>query len=580
MSLTGRIGKATEFRSNTLVFGVMLLLLAPATSVALTKEQLLSMHRSGMSGQVLINTIVSDRPDFDLTPETLVQLKTAGLSDEVLAALQRSRARLHAGPADDGAAATPLDQAKRRYADGHFADSTAIARRLVDSTPDNFAARVVLIASLLRSNDRDGARRALAEARAHATTPSDVAALQGVMALAERLERLQPQKETLRAALARQNARAALAAIDVLEISDEQKSLLRVWIDLYRGDPDAALAKIGRITSSTERAKLEEAVAASRARLAEFARQRDFFLYDGMAISDFGVTARQQFPAAADTHSFDNYFKFVDTASASWPLHPEVMDLRLHAALYRLQEEEVLSLGDRILDAKGRLTIPFAAKDHYFNFTVDRVSRVLFTEQLSRPFDVKYRYKEGMFTTSYAEHERTNDNLGTHRPFKLKFEDISTLSQGGQLQRIELCGWGYKVLNFGSNRVATYPLMLQQFGGQMGELAHEAVMHNLGSLVAHVINRPQMNVALRKPRGVPGWLGAMVGVTAVANARSGDAMAGARAAAVNNALRDVDASGKFSVQQFELWSKSSEAFVEALVVIDRAVLAEVDAVLR
>jgi hypothetical protein len=72
---------------------LLILLSIPLGSVSaqepnrtLTNADIISMAKSGIGEQTIILTIQKGATKFDTTPEALIQLKTAGISDAVLKA--------------------------------------------------------------------------------------------------------------------------------------------------------------------------------------------------------------------------------------------------------------------------------------------------------------------------------------------------------------------------------------------------------------------------------------------------------------------------------------------------------------
>src|SRR5215471_4676951 len=58
----------------------------------LTNESIQKMAKAGLGDDVIVSMIQSQPGHYDLTPDTLVSLKSAGLSDKVLAAMAAKNA--------------------------------------------------------------------------------------------------------------------------------------------------------------------------------------------------------------------------------------------------------------------------------------------------------------------------------------------------------------------------------------------------------------------------------------------------------------------------------------------------------
>ncbi len=72
---------------------------APAAADVLTNADVIKMAKAGLGDQVVINTIDSHTPAFDLSPTGVVELKKAGVSDAVVAAMQARAAGSGGGAA-------------------------------------------------------------------------------------------------------------------------------------------------------------------------------------------------------------------------------------------------------------------------------------------------------------------------------------------------------------------------------------------------------------------------------------------------------------------------------------------------
>ncbi len=88
----------------------LLAVCAPAVAEnVLTNADVIKMAQAGLSDTVVINSIESHIPAFDLSPEGLVGLKTGNVSDAVVAVMQARMARVQGAgaPADHGSSGAP-----------------------------------------------------------------------------------------------------------------------------------------------------------------------------------------------------------------------------------------------------------------------------------------------------------------------------------------------------------------------------------------------------------------------------------------------------------------------------------------
>jgi hypothetical protein len=69
---------------------LLLLVLLPAATSAVSVDQIVALSQAGVSDEVLLALIDRDRSVFTIEPEQLVALKRAGISQEVVLAMLRS----------------------------------------------------------------------------------------------------------------------------------------------------------------------------------------------------------------------------------------------------------------------------------------------------------------------------------------------------------------------------------------------------------------------------------------------------------------------------------------------------------
>lgn len=100
---------------------------APAAADVLTNADVIKMSKAGLGDEVIINTIESHIAAFDLSPDGIVALKKAGVSDPVVAAMQ-------ARSAGAGSSASSAAGASGRGGAGQaivIPDGTEVTVRLV-----------------------------------------------------------------------------------------------------------------------------------------------------------------------------------------------------------------------------------------------------------------------------------------------------------------------------------------------------------------------------------------------------------------------------------------------------------------
>lgn len=71
---------------------------------ALTNDSVIKMVRGGLSDDVVVNTIKAQPAEYSTTPDSLIALKSAGVSDKVIGAMVDRMAASSAGPTNNSGA--------------------------------------------------------------------------------------------------------------------------------------------------------------------------------------------------------------------------------------------------------------------------------------------------------------------------------------------------------------------------------------------------------------------------------------------------------------------------------------------
>ena len=175
----------------------------------------------------------------------------------------------------------------------------------------------------------------------------------------------------------------AMALVDQMYLSSDQKELVKYYIDLRRGNLTSALMR----TTVLQRKMSGQADsnAASELRL-EVARDADLFakiqdraawyryspLSTGSCTSDW---IRQQIPQQHYEIQHE-YMELIANAEKQFPLSPWVLDHAFFATLLSDRPyEDLESFGDSILEAKGTLRVPFYSRDALFDVVLDMRNR-------------------------------------------------------------------------------------------------------------------------------------------------------------------------------------------------------------
>jgi hypothetical protein len=93
-----------------LALAAALLLGLPAATWAVTVRDIIALTHAGLSDELLIAVIDADRTMFTLSPEQLLELKQAGVSDAVLRKMLGSRREFEPAPAPAPTSAEDFSQ--------------------------------------------------------------------------------------------------------------------------------------------------------------------------------------------------------------------------------------------------------------------------------------------------------------------------------------------------------------------------------------------------------------------------------------------------------------------------------------
>ena len=109
---------------NTFIFSSLLVFMlcfafyanVAAQDESMTNDEVISLTKAGLSPSIIIGKIRSGKSSFDLSTDSLIKLKQAGVSDEIVAAMleaKSGRSTASAGPSMSGDANDPM--AKHNY---------------------------------------------------------------------------------------------------------------------------------------------------------------------------------------------------------------------------------------------------------------------------------------------------------------------------------------------------------------------------------------------------------------------------------------------------------------------------------
>lgn len=101
--------KLTYFGLLTFLFIVALLPAVSAQDETMTNEEVISLSKAGLAPSVIIGKIRSSKSNFDLSTDSLIKLKQAGVSDDIVTAMLEAKSGKPAGGASAVASASAGD---------------------------------------------------------------------------------------------------------------------------------------------------------------------------------------------------------------------------------------------------------------------------------------------------------------------------------------------------------------------------------------------------------------------------------------------------------------------------------------
>ncbi|HRJ89149.1 MAG TPA: hypothetical protein PLN05_06895 [Pyrinomonadaceae bacterium] len=101
--------KLTYFGLLTFLFIVALVPAVSAQDETMTNEEVISLSKAGLAPSVIIGKIRSSKSNFDLSTDSLIKLKQAGVSDDIVTAMLEAKSGKPTGGASAGASASAGD---------------------------------------------------------------------------------------------------------------------------------------------------------------------------------------------------------------------------------------------------------------------------------------------------------------------------------------------------------------------------------------------------------------------------------------------------------------------------------------
>jgi hypothetical protein len=298
-------------------------------------------------------------------------------------------------------------------------------------------------------------------------------------------EKLTEQKKRLNRALLDLKADDALTIVDQMALLPREKELIKFEINMAQGNLASAMFRLVTIRatmngSNYEIDAMEKDARTSARNFKEISDKIHWYLYSSFATGTCTPAwARNELPK--QNYSLLDYMRLVSNATRLYPLNPWVQDLAFHAALLSAQYEDFESFGDKLLEAKGSIRLPFYSKQSLFSVVVDSRKRRIYTEENSL---VKFN-------------EAGSDEMADWVPFDLTFDEITELSQKAQanLTNGSLATKAF-ALKFSPSGVAPNYTYMGLMHCLYGEAKQKTVTHNLGAYILHVIHRNNIRTSL------------------------------------------------------------------------------------
>lgn len=308
------------------------------------------------------------------------------------------------------------------------------------------------------------------------------------------------------------NGEKALSIVDGMALEPRQKELLRFDIALSQGNLTTAFFGIARIrgmspSAAPELNAMEKDVRDLAAKFKTISEKIDWYLYSPLSVGSCS-TAWAQNELPKKDFSLLEYMRMLQEASKTYPLSPWILDRVFHAALLTASYEDLQSLGDRILDAKGSIKIPFYSRQSLFWVVIDSRKRRLYTEE----------------NQAASQNEAGTDDLEDMVAFDLKFDDITALSQKAQ-SNLSTGGLGSKsyALKIEPSGLAPNYAFMGLSQCLYGESMQKNATRNLGQYIAHVIGVPHLRVQLVDPqKRTKDWGGSVAAALAVGETIAAD----------------------------------------------------------
>lgn len=301
----------------------------------------------------------------------------------------------------------------------------------------------------------------------------------------EAIFKLDDQKRQLTKALADMQPAEAMRLTNDMRLPAREKGLIQFEINMAQGNLANALFTLATLRSTApqgdaELDAMERDAKTSAQRFKEISDKIHWYLSSSLCTGSCTAKwARIELPK--ENYSLLEYMRVVLNAARLYPLNPWVQDLAFHAAMLSAPYEDFESFGDKLLEAKGSLRLPFYSKQSIFYVVIDAKRRRIYSEANSL----------------MRSNESGSEDMADWIPFDLSFDEITEISQKAQadLSTGSLAGGSF-ALKFSPSGVAPNYSFMGLMQCLYGEAKQKEVTHNLGAYIAHVIHNDKVHFKL------------------------------------------------------------------------------------
>jgi tetratricopeptide (TPR) repeat protein len=472
---------------------------------ALSEAEIISLHKAGLSDQVILNQIQQDGLSFHSDASTTIRLKAAGISENVINAILTFGSK---GPVVADSQVTGVD-VRILYKEGKYGEAVDHINADLQEHPNNAKDRTLLIMVYLKLGRKELAMKELEKLKAQPPTDETKLYIAKVNELLTSLSAKEEIKAKLTSALQNYNATKAEELINQLPASKFQKQILILYLRLYQGKYDDArkVVSSAEVSSFSDQQKVEAIqaqIATAETSFNQLTRRIETYQHSPLVPSV--CFHAQTWPGNPDmlhttfsdfnSISLDEYLSLIKKFSQLAPLNETVLDTVFHGEIIVGKYEDLEEVGDRILKAKGSIKIPFYSKDRYFDVVIDQINQRLFTEPDSHPFTVRYTAHGG----SLKFDENANPWNAELVPFDLTFDQITAIHQKAHYRGVpDLLERNSYALKFEPTGVAPNYALMHYLHCLAGADAQETATRNLGKFVVHVIGGPNIKQDLVTP---------------------------------------------------------------------------------